>query len=754
MFFCSGCGAELAAAANSTVAAREGRELCAACAATSAADGAGEAGGARGGEEEGDPLLAPPPRLRTLRNRKGSPTEEAEEWRARIEAHAAWNAVHGRPRVAALHSLHMLLATEDFDVRVLRDAAGSAHRRGEDGASRFVAAPKKRSKSRIVKAVTWDLDYHTRGFWHVPGPLGADLFGPPLVDSTVCSPGVARAPPPDFEPFEGEIRFARELRSSAEYPQKQALRAIRDHHDWCVERRLPACGLLQTPPGSGKTTMAWAYAVHRVLRHGGRVAFVSGREDLVYQIIGEGHECCAGDLRTGVAMASTLQVDPERYNVVSFSAATLASHAKRKGRAAAVADLHTHTFDLLVWDEAHHVVSPGNLDALRLFNCRYNLFLSATVDRDDGLRQELRDVCGPVLYRGNAAVGALNILAVQYDVERDVPKDFTGEINFNGLLSLIVDDEARNEWGCRVIAQMVRAGHTVLVMTLRAASQIPGIVRRLHELLADYEGDRHEFTYDGTTYGGPLLACTMSEPSFADVKDAEERREKRAGFRASIAEMNALPSTLAINSSRKGRDVPLRRTFMKYARVIVGHTTNFSEGFNAPQLSCLFMFGAFKGESSTVQSANRVTRRYAGKAVSYMVDLADDITGCRIMLNAQRERYTTLRSVMDAEVSVRRIAAGTLPSSHFWADAEEMFEARAAARRGAGRLSSAVHGAKTKGNTTKGGARGGARGGAKKRGWRAAEDGEELSEGEAAAQRPRTDIPALPTLGAGDVPSD
>lgn len=58
-------------------------------------------------------------------------------------------------------------------------------------------------------------------------------------------------------------------------------------------------------------------------------------------------------------------------------------------------------FDLLIFDEVHHLPSPKNRQIAIMSTARYRLGLTATYERQDGAHKELEEIVGPVVYRLN-----------------------------------------------------------------------------------------------------------------------------------------------------------------------------------------------------------------------------------------------------------------------------------------------------------------------------------------------------------------
>lgn len=630
---------------------------------------------------------------------RSAPDVEAKNWRERVRKATAFS--EGTPRAEGILSFNQLMIdASKVNIKELRGP-------------RMRCTPRKRSKSKMVREVFWNLDILADGIWALPASQAATLFG--SADSVmtqvadVVNEGEKRE---KMEKIVQESRVKtrwtiREEKVTAELsphpriqwmlpiddteerPQQQALDAAHDHWDKCIKMKAPCTGIISLQPGKGKTRTGFRLAWERVIRHGGRCGFIVDNGTLVTQAVAEAMECMEG-VRVGIAKASIIEVDPDDFDVVIYSMKTVQSHIKRFGVEGAIKSLRLDVIDMMIYDEAHHLAAEASIMAHRAFNCRYHIYLTATPNRDDGLHHELRSLTGPILYRSKFDTGKLNVLRVQYKVNRDIPKTFDDCLDFPALMKDIAVDEKRNHWGARVIAQMIAAGETMLVTTLLAYVHVPSIARLISAELDAIRPEggfkKHKFHVLGQDFEGPLIACTMSTPSFSKIKDKELRAKMRQEFRDTIDELNAIPEVMAILSDKddtkktrmevSNRNQMLNYLKLKHARCILGHASNFYEGFNVVWLSGLFSFEGYGGESYTVQLANRVTRAHENKEFVYIIDYADEIPRLGRPQTAQTARCKTMEKTLKAEVIQLQIKAGKLPTSKFWSKFVNAFRVR------------------------------------------------------------------------------
>ena len=514
--------------------------------------------------------------------------------------------------------------------------------------ARLTFVPKQRSKSRFVKKQEGHKAYKlTRDLFSVPAEYGFKEWGAASVDETTLG-----------LPMREGVKFSLNLWSTKYFPQKQARRAVWQHFE---ERRGQgtAAGVLALPCATGKTYTAAGIVVPM----GRRTAVVVHQTELMDQMVEAFTMGTTGGLKVGIVHLSTCEVEDE-YDVVVMMIPTLLAMLRRMTPDEVMTKIRADTYGFLLGDEAHHMVAKSFMKVLYLFSARYCLWLTATPHRDDGLTKELMFLTGDVIFAGPERLGMIRGVAVRYQVRREIPTR-AGEVDFMQLVSEIASDTHRNAWAAHVISQMVDDGRTIAVFTLRAEQQIPGLLKMVHALLVAKEAEReashwrHKMAMGDTEFTGPLIATCMS-------KCAKE----------TMADMNAMPGVLAFINGRGKRDVQMRNKFqLKLARVIIVYLAKFSEGVNIPWLDTLMYLGAFKGENSTVQSANRATRPMSGnptghgKQSAFFIDVSDDIVApvkAGVMLNIQRERMRILKRKLKCRVATMDVRAGSTPGPDFF----------------------------------------------------------------------------------------
>lgn len=157
--------------------------------------------------------------------------------------------------------------------------------------------------------------------------------------------------------------------------------------------------LLCLPTGGGKTRTALALLLEDVVAAGRRVVWVTHRLDLLDQVHDDIRDLawCVAQRRARFAISHVGGGAADtRGDFILASAMTLVRNRDALREIARQPDL-----DVVVYDEAHRLLAPGTLDAMRelLTKGRKLLTLTATpFRRDEAETEELRRVLGPVTY--------------------------------------------------------------------------------------------------------------------------------------------------------------------------------------------------------------------------------------------------------------------------------------------------------------------------------------------------------------------
>lgn len=218
-------------------------------------------------------------------------------------------------------------------------------------------------------------------------------------------------------------------------------------------------------------------------------------------------------------------------------------------------------FGHVVVDECHRCPSSMFTECVRAFDARFLLGLSATPYRRDGLTKVIGFFLGPVLHRVDPArlrdIGA--VLRPEI-VTRETAFTFDGDASedYQGMLTALAEDQARNEQIADDVADEIARGQgTALVVSDRVA------------------------------HLDALSACLLRRGVEMDLLTGKTPRTQRRAISERLArgEIRVLGSTIQL----------------------VG------EGFDAPDLSTLFLATPVKFSGRVLQVVGRVLRPKDGK---------------------------------------------------------------------------------------------------------------------------------------------
>ena len=231
-------------------------------------------------------------------------------------------------------------------------------------------------------------------------------------------------------------------------------------------------------------------------------------------------------------------------------------------------------FDVVIVDEAHHCVgTPAKVQmfykVVSALSARYKFGLTATPTRQDGLIGCMYALLGGEIYRVTPEQVAQNLCPVEvrfkdtgYTPNYDVVLSSDGTLQYTSLVTDIVSDKARNK---KIVEDVWATPGCSLILTDRVSH-----AQELYFAL------------------GELAAVLVGKVSKKDRETALE----------------------AIRSGRK--------------RYLVATYAIAREGLDIPCLDNVFMTTPKKDQTSVVQAAGRVARKFEGKTIGIVHDYVDD----------------------------------------------------------------------------------------------------------------------------------
>lgn len=276
-------------------------------------------------------------------------------------------------------------------------------------------------------------------------------------------------------------------------------------------------------------------------------------------------------------------------------------------------------YGMVIFDECHHVASPGHEAIARAVAARYVYGLTGTPKREDGLHPITFMECGPVRH---VVTEGEQISAQRFArklVTRFMPlhADLGSSATYNDYVSLLCRNETRNARIVEDVRSSLRQRRHPLLLTKRVDH-----ARMLASMLDDGPDD-------GETGRTVLLIG----------------QEQNASKREKLSQARAM-----------SQDRPT---------VLVATMSYVSEGFDVPQLDTLFLATPSSWEGPVSQAVGRLHRDAEGKAEVRVYDYVD--VGVPMLERMYRKRlksYARLGYQLAADASImpsRGFAEASVP---------------------------------------------------------------------------------------------
>ena len=250
---------------------------------------------------------------------------------------------------------------------------------------------------------------------YVPKYYGLQQFGKPTLVSIP-------------EPQKINLSFQGQLLPQQKDPVREYLNAAIDP--------LKMGGILQLPPGAGKTVMA-LYIISQL----GVQTLIIVHKDFLLNQWKERINQYLPHARIGIIKQKTIQTKNIDISIASLQSLSMKDYEK---------DVF-NDFGLVVIDECHHIAAQIFSKALSKINFKYALGLSATVNRKDGLSKVFKWFIGDVIYKVQTKqnVECQVLLAKFEDRYDDYSKEhvmFNGKVNISKMINNIAICNSRTQY--------------------------------------------------------------------------------------------------------------------------------------------------------------------------------------------------------------------------------------------------------------------------------------------------------------------
>lgn len=260
-------------------------------------------------------------------------------------------------------------------------------------------------------------------------------------------------------------------------------------------------GILEAPCGSGKTQIGLAL----IKKIGGKALWLTHTSKLLKQSMERAKAYFDGDF--GTITEGEVHIGRDITFATVQTMRTLDT------------SVYENEFDIIIVDECHHCVgTPTKVmqfyKILTNCNARRKYGLSATLSRGDNLMRSVYSIIGKKLHTiTEREVGSKIIKAkhIKVDIGLDYNMrdycDSDGTINYTKLITLLSDNEERNDIICEKIMNLYSLGKKQLVLCHRISQiktltekiskfcKVNSITGRVSQKDRDYDGDVIVATY-------------------------------------------------------------------------------------------------------------------------------------------------------------------------------------------------------------------------------------------------------------------
>ena len=194
-------------------------------------------------------------------------------------------------------------------------------------------------------------------------------------------------------------------------------------------------GLLDVEPGKGKTVMA----LNIISKLKKKTLVIVHKSFLMNQWI-ERIEQFLPDARVGKIQGEHIDIDNK--DIVLGMLQSLSSKKYD--------DTMCDSFGLCVFDECHHLSAEVFSNVMIQFVCNYNLGLSGTMTRKDGLTKVFKYFIGPVIHKEKTDLSVeVHVKTIHYqddDLFQNVKTDFRGNPLYSTMISTLCECKMRTKF--------------------------------------------------------------------------------------------------------------------------------------------------------------------------------------------------------------------------------------------------------------------------------------------------------------------
>ncbi|TWT73155.1 DEAD/DEAH box helicase [Allorhodopirellula solitaria] len=344
---------------------------------------------------------------------------------------------------------------------------------------------------------------------------------------------------------------------------------------WMERRR----GVIVMPTGTGKTEVA----LHAMVRCQCATLVVSPVRDLMYQW--HSRILAATGIDAGIIGDGVHRVSP--ISVTTYDSAAM--HMPRLG----------NQFQLILFDECHHLPGAMRQDAARMSAAPFRMGLTATPDRRDGNHALLDELIGPRVYT-QAIASARGKTLAKYDVHR---------------ISVHLSDEER--------------------------SRYEALGRRVRDYIAERRKDEPDYDWQTLcSESGRDPGARSAMQAFHAKRSIEDRAAEKLRIVEDLFRLHAgEPVIVFCGSNAMARDVSTRfliPCLLSHCRkrerqeILMGLREGrypalvanrvLDEGVDLPEVNVAIVIGGGSGTRQAIQRLGRVLRKNAfGRACFYEI---------------------------------------------------------------------------------------------------------------------------------------